>query len=160
MSEELASSRLFARACTHEAPECSNVAEMNCRARDDMQGLLRGETPPPTWHQDGGCLDTRLKGTGKSLASHTQSSTIPLMSRVSLETRKNGRGWYCREIQPEQTRKLLSCDVCSIMFCAGVKHFQGGWSMVPMHSLNTRLPSLYEAVFQHGTKVSKSTCSM
>lgn len=66
--------------------------EMNFRARDNVQGLPRGETTPRTWQQNGGCLETRLEGTGKSLVPHTQSSTFPVMSRVSLETEKDGRG--------------------------------------------------------------------
>lgn len=45
---------------------------------------------------------------------------------------RDREGWQRLVLQGEptrktrKTRKLLSCDGCSVMFCAGVGRFQGG----------------------------------
>lgn len=99
--------------------------EMNFRARDNVQGLPRGETTPPSWQQNGGCLETRLEGTGKSLVPHTELN-FPCDEQSEPRDRE---GWQRLVLQGEptrKTRKLLSCDGCSVMFCAGVGRFQGG----------------------------------
>lgn len=75
--------------------------EMNCRARDDVQGLPRGETTPPTWQQDGGCLDTRLEGTGKSLVPHTENGNFPPAEQSEPRDRE---GWQRLALQGEPTR--------------------------------------------------------
>lgn len=90
MSEGLASPCLFAHSY-----------------RDELQGQRRragaamGETTPPTWQQDGGCLDTRLEGTGKSLVPHTQNGNFPPDEQSEPRDRE---GWQRLALQGEPTR--------------------------------------------------------
>lgn len=88
------------------------------------RGCAWGETPPATWQEGGGCLEMRLKGIGKSLISHTLSSSFPLDEQSEPGNRE---GWQRRPLQgdPEKTRQLLPCDVCSLMFCPGMGALPG-----------------------------------
>lgn len=78
----------------------THVTKMNFRVRDNVQGLSLGETPPPTWQQNEGCLDTRLKGTGKSLASQSGNFAPDEQSEP-----RDPEGWQRLALQGDPARE-------------------------------------------------------
>lgn len=77
-------------------------------------------------------MGDKIEGFGKSLIPHTQSSSFPL-DEPSESRDKEGWPRLALQGDPERTRKLLPCDVCSLMFCAGVGWGISRWLVPGLH---------------------------